>query len=304
MRYYASDSTLVGQYSVGVDEQAEENWQDLQLNTQAPEEGYAVVEVVAPSEGEVFVDDLAATVGPTLIVQENHYSPWGLNLAGIEKQGTPDHKYQYIGGEKQEEFGLQWYDLSARQYDPQLGRFFAIDPLADLYSDYSPYHYGYNSPLRFTDPSGMGPEDWYNGKGGVQYDPNVHSQADLDRMGIQGTYLGREGYGINEQTGQTVHYLPGGGTQEYTPMLGGATVVGQSDNSGLVDGIQMALDGVGMTEVPVLLQVAELISVGISSGKGGYCDVIHAPSSRQNKSCIWQSKAFFLFVRRFGSRKG
>ncbi len=166
VRYYASDSTLVGQYSVGVDEQAEENWQDLQLNTQAPEEGYAVVEVVAPSQGEVFVDDLAATVGPTLIVQENHYSPWGLNLAGIEKQGTPDHKYQYIGGEKQEEFGLQWYDLSARQYDPQLGRFFAIDPLADLYSDYSPYHYGYNSPLRFTDPSGMGPEDWYRGADG------------------------------------------------------------------------------------------------------------------------------------------
>jgi hypothetical protein len=42
------------------------------------------------------------TVQGSMIVQENHYSPWGLNLAGIEKSGSPNDKFQYNGKEKQE----------------------------------------------------------------------------------------------------------------------------------------------------------------------------------------------------------
>jgi len=54
-----------------------------------------------------------------------------LNLAGIEVQGNPEHKYQYINREKQEEFGLDWLDLQARMYDPQCGCFHSVDPLPD-----------------------------------------------------------------------------------------------------------------------------------------------------------------------------
>jgi hypothetical protein len=36
-----------------------------------------------PTEGKVFVDDLMTTPGPTLIVQENRYSPWELNLEAL-----------------------------------------------------------------------------------------------------------------------------------------------------------------------------------------------------------------------------
>jgi RHS repeat-associated protein len=96
---------------------------------------------------------VAAEIGQ----QENYY-PFGLTHQGTY-YGTAtqtDHKYLFNGKEKQDELGIGWYDYGARNYDAAVGRWFNVDPLAELYNAYSPYNYTLNHPTKFVDPDGRG----------------------------------------------------------------------------------------------------------------------------------------------------
>jgi RHS repeat-associated protein len=100
------------------------------------------------------------TIASTEILDENHYYPFGLKHKRSYPTSTntsfaEGNKYKYNGKELQDELGLNIYDYGARNYDPALGRWMNIDPLAETSRRFSPYTYALNNPVYFIDPDGM-----------------------------------------------------------------------------------------------------------------------------------------------------
>ena len=97
------------------------------------------------------------------IIQEDAYYPFGMQINGLSYETGEDYKnkYLYNGKELQDEFGLDWYDYGARFYDAQLGRWHVMDPMAEKYSNLSPYNYVSNNPMLYFDYIGLEGKKYY-----------------------------------------------------------------------------------------------------------------------------------------------
>ncbi len=96
------------------------------------------------------------------LIEENTYYPFELMVRGVNDGigalgNSVAQRWKFGGKELQDELNLQWYDITARNYDPALGRWMNIDPLAEQMRRHSPYNYAFDNPVFFIDPDGMIP---------------------------------------------------------------------------------------------------------------------------------------------------
>ncbi len=103
------------------------------------------------------------TISQNEIIEENNYYPFGLRHKGYNQNvsahgNSVAQKRKFRGNELQEELDLNWYDVSARNYNPATGRWMNLDPLAENMRRFSPYNYTFNNPIVFIDPDGMEPQ--------------------------------------------------------------------------------------------------------------------------------------------------
>lgn len=104
----------------------------------------------------------------TEIIEEKNYYPFGLQHKGYNNNiiGVENNYMTFGGKELSKELGLNTLDFGTRNYDPALGRWSNIDPYAELMRSQSPYNYGFNNPVYFSDHAGNipwpVPEAWKN----------------------------------------------------------------------------------------------------------------------------------------------
>jgi RHS repeat-associated protein len=188
--------------------------------------------------------------GQLKILEENHYYPFGLkhsnynvDKADFEKDETgffailkpverSEFQYKYNGKEFQDELNLNWYDYHARNYDPAIGRWMNIDPLAETSRRYSPYAYCLDNPVFFIDPDGMQADDWISwiGKGGQQhitYDSSVKTAGDAEKKGYTNVEkVFEKGTGRAKSTGEVIDFNTDG-----TYRVNGGSVFDVDDDS-------------------------------------------------------------------------
>ncbi len=81
------------------------------------------------------------------------YYPFGMVMPGRSMNNSnPNSKYKFTGKERDEETHYDYF--GARYYDSRIGRWLAVDPLADKHPGSSPYNYTLNNPLKYIDPDG------------------------------------------------------------------------------------------------------------------------------------------------------
>jgi RHS repeat-associated protein len=103
---------------------------------------------------DVFFDDFSVELVKGPVIQQTDYDPFGLVTDESSREHSVQNDFLYNGKELQKDFDLNWYDYGARMYDAALGRWHVIDPMAEKYSNWSPYNYVLNNPLKFTDTDG------------------------------------------------------------------------------------------------------------------------------------------------------
>jgi RHS repeat-associated protein len=166
----------------------------------------------SPGNRAIYFDDFQVEHILSPVVQADSYDPFGMTLPEQhdERFGGVINEHLFNRKELQSDFDLNWYDYGARMYDPALGKWHAIDPLAEKYVEWSPYNYVMNNPVKFIDPDGrevkLGTENTYSGSVPDNVKKDQSGLSQIWRTAIN-TPVGRDIHHNAEENDLVIHVL-------------------------------------------------------------------------------------------------
>ncbi|HEU4854670.1 MAG TPA: SpvB/TcaC N-terminal domain-containing protein [Nitrosospira sp.] len=133
------------------------------------------------------------------IISYEEYTPYGsTSHQAVRSQAETPKRYRYTGMERDEESGLNYH--GARYYTAWLGRWVSCDP-AEFVDGTNLYANVGSSPVRFIDPTGLGPEEQRLGAS-MEKASEKHQKAANKRRAQKGrTPKGRSPIDVARQKG-------------------------------------------------------------------------------------------------------
>ncbi|MDH6354191.1 RHS repeat-associated protein [Dysgonomonas sp. PH5-45] len=183
------------------------------------------------------------------VIQKTDYFPFGQPIQELSRdEGV--HPYKFGDKEYDTMHGLNLYDFHARQYDPILGRFTSVDPLAECSYSQTPYHYCSNNPINRIDPTGM----MDDGNGDLLKWVNLHFPGipviyggELPNVVIIGKKPKMKGFDYDKyrEVLQTIVSKPISGTTNIEDQNRGGGSSGSTSNSRGFGGMSSGYSGTG-----------------------------------------------------------
>ncbi|HTH56911.1 MAG TPA: DUF6443 domain-containing protein [Cyclobacteriaceae bacterium] len=143
----------------------------------------------------VYFDDVQMSLTPSPVVQQEDFYPFGLSFNKyIRENSVPNTLKLFQNQEHIDDLGLNWDAFKWRNHQPDIGRFFNVDPLAEHFYYNSPYAFSENHVTAHVELEGL--EKWYAADGNVMNGP--FSQKTIAQYGLRsaqgvGSFVGFTG---------------------------------------------------------------------------------------------------------------
>ncbi len=104
---------------------------------------------------EVYFDDFKVTQVKSPVIATDDYYAFGLTFNSYSRENCVPDKFKFQGQENVDDLGLKWDGFKWRNHQPEIGRFFNIDPMAAAFYYNSPYAFSENKVTTYVELEGL-----------------------------------------------------------------------------------------------------------------------------------------------------
>jgi RHS repeat-associated protein len=104
---------------------------------------------------EVYFDDFKVEHVKSPVIQSDDYYPFGLTFNSYKRENSIINNITFQGQEHIDDLNLGWDSFKWRNHQPDIGRFFCVDPLSEKYVYNSPYAFSENDVVAAIELEGL-----------------------------------------------------------------------------------------------------------------------------------------------------